>query len=318
MTMQIFYPHLANEFYNQALFSTDEQAEAISRVLLARMFNGGQEARLIEIQRVEVNQGKVEVDERQNVKHVTLVKSEGVAVIPVHGAMRARGAGLDANSRPITSYETIGAKVQAAAQDDDVEHIVFDFDTHGGVAAGAFELANQIRDLRGVKPTTAVINHSAYSAGYLLASAADKIQLSLTGGVGSIGTVAKHIDLSAAEEKAGVKVTTVSAGRHKTDMSPHEPLTDQALQVMNQVVQEANDMFINAVAENRGMHAESVRGTEAALYRGERAIEAGLVDELIAPQVAVDGIAGAIAAQRAERRRAMSVRASAANMQIRL
>ncbi|WP_196302053.1 S49 family peptidase, partial [Ralstonia solanacearum] len=45
-----------------------------------------------------------------------------------------------------------------------------------------------------VKPVWAVANDMAFSAAYALASAASRLFVSRTGGVGSIGVIAMHVD----------------------------------------------------------------------------------------------------------------------------
>ena len=118
------------------------------------------------------------------------------------------------------------------------------------------------------------------------------------------------------EEGMGVKVTTVYAGAHKNDLSPHEPLSEQSLRYLNDVVQESYQLFVNAVAEYRGLSVQQVIATEAGLYRGQAGINAGLADRMQSPQQAVDDLSQTIALNRATRQTGrMSVRARAMNLQ---
>lgn len=239
----------------------------------------------------------------------------GVAVVPVHGVLVPRAAHLNA-CETMTSYEGLVAMARQATNDPLVERTVLDIDSNGGSVAGAFEAAAEIRKLAAIKPITAVVNFSAYSGGYLLAAACSDVVVSRTSGVGSIGVIASHLDRSALNEKQGVKVTTVYAGAHKNDLTPHEPLSEQSLKVLTDLVNDGYEMFVSAIADYRGMSAAAVRATEAGLYRGEAAIRAGLADRLQAPQDAVDDIARAVADSRAQRRGArVSVRARAALVQ---
>lgn len=242
----------------------------------------------------------------------------GVEVIPVSGILVSRGAHLDA-CEVMTSYEDLRRQLRTAVADPMVERIVLDIDSPGGSAVGAFELASEIRAMTQQKPITGLVNFMAYSGGYLLASACSEVVISQTSGVGSIGVIAKHLDRSAMEEKAGVKVTTVYAGAHKNDLSPHEPLTDQSLKVLNNLVQEGYQMFVGAVAEYRGLSIDQVKATEAALYQGQNGIAAGLADRIQSPQDAVDHLARAVAESRAGRGAGgISVRARAMAVQSQL
>lgn len=255
--------------------------------------------------------------EREEHNRRVAIGKTGVEVIPVHGVLVSRGSHLNA-CETMTSYEDLRAQLKQAVADPLVERIVLDIDSPGGAAVGAFELAADIRAMSRIKPIAGLVNFMAYSGGYLIGSACSELVVSQTSGVGSIGVIASHMDRSAMEEKAGVKVTTVYRGAHKNDLSPHEPLTDQSMQVLEAIVQESYELFVNAVAEYRGLSPKQVMATEAGLYRGKLAITAGLADRLQSPQDAVDDISRAVALSRAGRSSSISVRAKAAAIQTNL
>jgi signal peptide peptidase SppA len=166
------------------------------------------------------------------------------------------------------------------------------------------------------KPITGIVNFMAYSGGYLIGAACSELVVSQTSGVGSIGVIASHMDRSKQEEGMGVKVTTVFAGAHKNDLSPHEPLSDQSLKYLNDVVQESYQLFVNAIADYRGLSVQQVIATEAGLYRGQAGISAGLADRMQSPQQTVDDLSNSVALSRANRQQGrLSVRAAALNFQ---
>ena len=145
-----------------------------------------------------------------------------IAVIPVYDSLVFRTLGLRALSG-LTSYEDIRGRFREARDDSSVEGILFDIDSHGGEEAGLFDLVDEIHEARGEKPIMAVANEMAYSAAYAIASAADEIYLPRTGGVGSIGVVALHVDQSSYDAQKGFKYTYIYAGSHKIDYSPRPP-----------------------------------------------------------------------------------------------
>ncbi|MCB6184279.1 S49 family peptidase [Leeia sp. TBRC 13508] len=226
--------------------------------------------------------------------------NNGVAVIPVHGILVSRAGQLNP-CEVMTSYDRIAEQFQAALNDVAVEHIVFDIDSPGGSVPGCFELAKMIYEARSIKPTTAIVNYMACSAGYLIASACGRIIVSQTSIAGSIGVIAKHADLSAALDQQGVKITTVYAGAHKNNLSPAEPISELALQWLNDMVQGSYADFTAAVALYRGMKVEDVVATEAQVYFGQAIIDKGLADKLEAPQDAINGVVDEVAAMRAKR-----------------
>jgi signal peptide peptidase SppA len=213
-----------------------------------------------------------------------------ISVIPVYDTLVQRAGG----ARPIsgvTTYEQIRASLRAALADPNVQAIVFDIDSPGGESAGLFDLVDEIRAARKTKPIYAVANEEAYSAAYAIASAAERVYTPRTGGLGSIGVIAVHVDESVADEQAGFKYTTIYAGARKNDFSPHEPLSADARAVAQTHVDDVYGIFTNTVARNRKLSVQAVRDTEAAIYRGKSAVDAGLADEVASWDEAMQRIA---------------------------
>jgi ClpP class serine protease len=88
------------------------------------------------------------------------------------------------------------------------------------------------------------------------------------------------------------------------------------MKFLQDLVQESYQLFVNAVADYRGLSVEAVRATEAGLYRGQQGINAGLADRLQSPQDAVDDLSRVVAQVRAQRQSGrIGLRASALNIQ---
>lgn len=221
----------------------------------------------------------------------------GIAVIPVHGTLVRRALGLEAASG-LTSYGEIAARLDAAMNDPQVQGILLDIDSPGGEAGGVFELADRIRAANTLKPVWAHANDAAYSAAYALAAAASRLSLSQTAGVGSIGVIALHVDQSIKDAREGLAYTAIYAGHHKNDFSPHAPLTPQATSSLQTEVDRLYGIFVDQVAGMRGMSPEAVRATEAGLFFGEAAVEAGLADAVCGLDQVLADFATALACKR--------------------
>jgi capsid assembly protease len=219
---------------------------------------------------------------------------DGIAVIEIAGTLVHRGAWIGQSSG-LTSYEGIAAQLQAALADPGVRGIALDIDSFGGEVAGAFDLADRIRAARAQKPVHAFVAEHALSAGYVLASQADRIILPRTGAVGSIGVVALHTDMSGALDQKGIAVTMIHAGAHKIDANPYQPLPEAVHDQMQRELEVVRFLFAETVAAGRGVrlnHASAL-ATEAAVFRGTDAIAAGLADELADPVTAFHAFAAA-------------------------
>jgi ClpP class serine protease len=139
------------------------------------------------------------------------------------------------------SYDQITQDFRAAMADDTVRAVLFDIDSPGGVTFGISELAQEVYKSRGRKPIVALANSTATSAAYWLGAAADKFYITPGGRAGSIGVFSMHLDMS---EKAKAEF---------------EPLTDEALQHGQSLVNAAYDTFIHDVARFRGTTEAKVR-----------------------------------------------------------
>jgi capsid assembly protease len=204
---------------------------------------------------------------------------EGVAIIPVAGILMHGSSWLFG-----TGYDDIRASFNRALVDPKVEAIVLHVDSPGGEVAGCFDLVEAVYAARDIKPIWAILDETAYSAAYALASASDFIVVPRTGGTGSIGVVAMHVDMTAALEQSGLKVTTVQSGARKAEQYPTTPLSDDARARMQADIDQLGEMFVELVARNRGLSPDAVRDTEAGTFLGAAGVDAGLADVIASPQ----------------------------------
>lgn len=206
------------------------------------------------------------------------VSPDGIAVIDISGTLVNRSTGMEGWSG-MSSYEQIGNEVMDAATDPAIRGLLLRCDSPGGEVSGAFDCASLILQARGAKPIYASVDDCACSAAYLLASAAERVFVTVTGAVGSIGVIAMHLDQSGFDEKMGLRYTTVSAGARKNDFNPHEALNKEAAGRLKEHIDHTYGLFVKAVAKARKLSVEAVRGTEAAVYMGPDGIAASLADE---------------------------------------
>ena len=206
---------------------------------------------------------------------------DGIAVLPVLGTLVRRASYIGAASG-LTSYHDIEAMAEAAFADPMVQAVLVEIDSSGGEAGGVFDLAQRLRQLAQTsgKPLWAIADEAALSAAYAIAAAADRIWLTRTAEVGSIGVVAVHVDESVADAKAGMSYTFLHAGAHKVDGHPHAPLPAPVAADIQADIQQLHDQFIALVAGFRRLTPEAIRDTEARVYRGEAALQAGLADQI--------------------------------------
>lgn len=203
---------------------------------------------------------------------------DGTLTIPVKGVLMNK-LSIKFGSFA-TGYQYIERAFERGMEDPDVSAIIFDIDSPGGEVAGNFELSEKIASQRGEKPIRAVANDYAYSAAYSIATAADSITMARSGGVGSVGVVTMHMDVSERMDKAGVKVTFIHAGKHKVEGNPYEPLPDAVKGRIQDRIDRIYGEFVSLVADNRGMEEQAVRDTEALTYDVSNAVDIGFADRI--------------------------------------
>ncbi len=266
------YPRLAERLYNTPLLITPEKIEVIEAVFRAHA--DGRAAELPKFDPPSRDQMAGQISLRQT-DGGYFVTNAGVAVVPVHGSLVQRAGGMEAMSG-MTGYNQLANRISAAERDPQVRGIVLEVDSPGGEVAGVFELASLVSSLG--KPVWAHANEFAASAAYLLGSSADRLYAPQTGLVGSVGVVMLHVDRSRQAEKAGITYTPIFAGARKLDGSSMSPLTEEARASAQARVDALYNLFVDTVAQSRGISPDAVRKTEAAVMSIQDATDLGMAD----------------------------------------
>lgn len=206
-------------------------------------------------------------------------RSGSIAVVQVFGPIMQRASQFGPCEGG-TGAEEIGAALAAAMADETVSQVLIEFDTPGGSVFGIAELGDQIRAMRATKPIVGIANSMAASAGYWLLAQCSEAYVTPGGMVGSIGVYTAHEDVTKALEALGVKVTLVSAGKYKTEMSPFAPLGEEAHANTQASVDEYYRMFTSAVSRGRAVPIDAVRGGmgEGRMLQAQAALEQKMVD----------------------------------------
>lgn len=210
--------------------------------------------------------------------------ADGIAIIPVHGTLINRYSG---SWGYVTGYNFIRAQLNAALDDEDVKVIVFDVNSLGGEVAGCWELCADIYASRAVKPSISVVDAFSMSAGFAVASSATKMVCTPSGSVGSIGVLCMHVDISAALEQDGYKITLIFRGAHKVDGNSFEALPANVKADMQASIDKRYGEFCDLVVLNRGLDSQAVRETESRQYQAGDAAAINLIDAVQTPTEAV-------------------------------
>lgn len=208
---------------------------------------------------------------------------DGVAVIPVFGVLAKRMNMLTQISGG-SSTQLIMQDFASAINDPVVKSVLLLVDSPGGTVDGTQTLADAIFNARGTKPINALADGMAASAAYWIASAADRVYASNgTTLLGSIGVVTSHVDVSKAEEKAGIKTTEIYAGKYKRLVSEYKPLDEEGEKYLQDYVDYYYSIFIGDIARNRGTDEETTLRdmADGRDFIGQQAVDTGLADGIV-------------------------------------
>lgn len=208
----------------------------------------------------------------------------GVAIVGIEGPLSHKPSWFG------DSYESIRARVEAAASDPDVHSIVLKIDSYGGVVSGCYATVDAIRQAAASagKRLVAYVDEAAFSAAYALACAADEIVIPKVGGVGSIGCLQILVDATGMDKQQGLAFHFVASGEKKAQGNPHAGIDDATLATAQEHVDALAVMFFEIVAESRGISVDAVRALEAGCFFGADAVSKGLADTIASLDEVID------------------------------
>ncbi|WP_274369717.1 S49 family peptidase [Morganella morganii] len=270
-------PHLAQKLFNTPLAIHPQKAEVIVSSLTERLG-----ITQIRSAMMEDDDGYFSRKARKDSGYDVL---EGIAVIPVYGTLVQKLGTLRPYSG-MTGYDGIRRVFLTAINDPEVKGICLDIDSPGGEVAGCFDLVDLIYAERGKKPIHAILSENAFSAAYAIASAADRIYVPRTGGVGSVGVIVIHCDWSQHIKDDGLKVSIITYGDRKAESTPYKELSSEAKAAIQHDVDEMGRLFVSTVSRNRGLSETVIRNTQAACYLAAEGVQMGLADVVASPDVA--------------------------------
>jgi signal peptide peptidase SppA len=284
MTQPHDYPNVLSRLVNEPLLAHPSKAEVVVGAVLRRQgveVNVQASAEFVQAPKAGPLQEKRMV--RGEGMPFLFDQSSGIAVISVTGSLAHR-QGFIGRSSGVMGYDGIGAQFQAALDQPMVRGIMLDMHTPGGEVHGAFQLADRIAAARGRKPVIALSDEMAYSAGYLIASAAEEVWLaSSTAGVGSIGAVVVHVSYQQMLEAEGVKATVFTFGDRKADGNPFQDLAPDAADRIQARIDYLGREFVSRVARWRGISEKAVVDTQAATFVGQEGVRLRLADGIADP-----------------------------------
>ena len=131
------------------------------------------------------------------------------------------------------------------------------------------------------RPIWVYMGPMACSGGYYIAMAADKIVANRNSWTGSIGVIIQVQDISGLLSKLGIEIDSIVSGKNKDMASGFREMTKEERAILQSLVDEAFEQFVEIVADGRKMPIEDVKKlADGRIYTAKQALEAKLIDEI--------------------------------------
>ncbi len=206
---------------------------------------------------------------------------ESIAVIYSSGAIMPEiEGGSPFGGGSMITVSNFKRSLDRAVEDDNVKAIVVRIDSPGGSGTTSDVIWNMLREAAEKKPVVTSMGAVAASGGYYIGMAADAIVAERTTITGSIGVIG--ISFNAEEllqDKLGVDYDEIRFHEHANWLSPNKALTQDQLQAFEGYISRFYDVFVNRVAESRGMTYDEVHAVaQGRVWSGDDAYQIGLTD----------------------------------------
>ncbi|CVK18690.1 signal peptide peptidase SppA [Sporomusa sphaeroides] len=229
------------------------------------------------------------------VKDSKLTAADKIAIIYVDG-MIAGGRGQVGLFTESGGTDALIRQLHSARDDAAVKAVVLRINSPGGTVPASQEVGEELKKLRAAgKPVVTSMGDMAASGGYWLAACTDKIYANPATITGSLGVYMPYSNWEELYQKIGVRQEKIKSGPHKDILSPDRPLTAEERAIIQVMVDDMYNQFVEVIAEGRGLEPDRVRQlADGRIYTGRQAKELGLVDELGNMYDAIDGTAAMV------------------------
>ena len=235
-------------------------------------------------------EARVGLDEDDDLSLLSLADMAGVAknqpkdksgnVVAVYYASGEIDGTQGEGSEYIDSEE-MAADLRRLKEDEDVRAVVLRVNSPGGSAYGSAQIWYAVSELKKEKPVIVSMGDYAASGGYYLSCCADTIVAEPTTLTGSIGIFGLYPNVQGLTEKIGLDFDVVKTNRFADFGTPGRPLNADESSLMQMMVNEGYNLFLERCAQGRGMTKEEVdKVGQGRVWTGADALELGLVDEL--------------------------------------
>lgn len=183
---------------------------------------------------------------------------------------------------PINSSENIVRQLKKYKENDSVPAIVLRINSPGGGVAASQEIYEEVKRVRETgKKIVASFASVAASGAYYIACAADTIVANPGTLTGSIGVIFEFPNTEELFQKIGIRFEVVKSGKFKDIGSPTREMTEEERTLLQELIDDTYDQFVDVVVSNRGLDREDVLElADGRVFSGRQGYGYGFIDVL--------------------------------------
>ncbi len=173
-------------------------------------------------------------------------------------------------------------KLKSIEDEKNVKAVILRINSPGGTIGATQEIYNEILRLR-EKGKVVIVSMGDISASgaYYISCAADYIVANPGTLTGSIGVIIAGMDLSELFKKIGISYNVIKSGKNKDILSPYRKMSPEEQKLLEEVVMDAYNQFLQAVSKGRKISIEKLKEiADGRIFSGEKALSNKLIDEL--------------------------------------
>ncbi len=208
-----------------------------------------------------------------------------------HPLRKSREIGLVKVEGIIGNSERTVKWIKKLREDKDIRGILLYVSSPGGGVVASDEIYRAIEKYKKETRNPVVVYMSvvAASGGLYVSCGGDKIVANPNTLTGSIGVIAEFPQYYGLMSKIGIKMNVIKSGKRKDIGSPFRDMTPDERNMMQGIINETYNRFVNIVSKSRGIPVDSVKKfADGSIFTGYDAKNIGLVDTLGDFEDAVD------------------------------
>ncbi len=182
---------------------------------------------------------------------------------------------------PIISSKGTIEEIKGYRDDASVKAVVLRVDSPGGFVVPSQEIYEEVKKTADKKHVVVSMGSLAASGGYYISAPASLIVANPGTTTGSIGVIMEIPNLKGLMDKIGIKREVIKTGKYKDLASVFRGIGKEEKKILQSVLDDVHNQFIQSVADGRNIPIEKVREiADGRIFTGRQAIEIGLVDKI--------------------------------------